>query len=452
MNIIVIVSDTFRLDHLPTEVGTGVIAPNLEAFAERSQRFTNCRIGSFPTIPARADIATGKFAFTFMGWDALPADETTMAACVSREDYLTCGVADTPFLVRNGYGYDRGFDDFIWVRGQRAGAEANDVRMGWTGDDDRFAIRTFTEASAWVSRHDTERFFLYVDTWDPHEPWDPPHHYVKKYLPDYDGELVYPAYWDVEEAGVTERELEIAHACYKAEISMLDDAFGKLTSQLESSGIADETAILFTSDHGFYFGEHGIFGKRRFLWDKKHPMNQARIGERGYYYSCPLHQELTRVPFILFHPHHEPADHDCLVSLCDIAPTILELAGAPEESAMHGKSVLPVIRGNTRDHREIVVSADADAQMMKTISKAVDDVPREVLEVCPATIFDGRWELVYAIEGDPHYLFDAENDPSHTNDLAAEEPEIVKRLHASYVDWLEKHGAPQNCIDPRRNL
>ena len=452
MNIIVIVSDTFRLDHLPEFSENGVIAPNLDKFAKRSQFFTNCRIGSFPTVPARADIATGKFAFTFMGWDALPAVETTMASCMTREGYLTCGVADTPFLVRNGYGYDRGFLDFIWVRGQRAGAEANDVKMGWTSDEDRFAVRTFTEASEWVSRHDDEKFFLYIDTWDPHEPWDPPHHYVQKYLPDYDGELVYPAYWDIEEAGVTDRELEVAHACYRAEISMLDDAFGKLIAQLDKSGIADDTIILFTSDHGFYFGEHGIFGKRRFLWDKKHPMNKARGGERGYYYSCPLHQELTRVPFIIYHPDLEPARHDCLVSLADIAPTVIDLGGAPEVDVMHGRSVVPVIKGEQTEHRDIVVSADADAQMMRTISKAVDDVPREVLEVCPATIFDGKWEFVYAAEGEPHFLYDAENDPDHETDLAAENPDKVAELHSAYVGWLEAHGAPENCIEPRRRL
>jgi arylsulfatase A-like enzyme len=452
MNIIVVVSDTFRLDHFPGFNKTEIFAPNLERFAQNAQVFNNCRLGSFPTVPARADIATGKFAFTFMGWDALPKSQTTMAECMSKAGYLTCGIADNPFLVRNGYGYDRGYQDFIWVRGQRAGPEGRDVKKTWTSENDCFAAHTFTEACNWIERNAEEKFFLYLDPWDPHEPWDPPAHYVKRYLPDYDGEQIYPAYWDVDESGVTERDLEIAHACYKGEITMIDHWFGRMMARIESLGLAEDTVVLFTSDHGFYFGEHNIFGKRRFLWDKKHPMNKVRFGERGYYYSCPLHQELTRVPFVMHHPKLEAKTHDCLLSLCDIAPTVIDMAGSKAPDDMHGRSLVPVLEGTSDAHRDILVSADADAQNLRSTSKAVDDVPREILQVCPATIFDGEWELVYAIEGDPHALYNAKTDPEHRKDVAKDHPEKVRKLHAKYVDWLERHGTQEANIAPRRAL
>ncbi len=88
---------------------------------------------------------------------------------------------------------------------------------------------TFRAASEWLERHARDQFFLYIDTWDPHEPWDPPDYYVRPYYPEYAGEVINPPYWDWREDGYTERQLEIAHARYCGEISMLDRWFGILT-------------------------------------------------------------------------------------------------------------------------------------------------------------------------------------------------------------------------------
>ena len=81
-----------------------------------------------------------------------------MAECMSRSGYLTCGIADNPYLVRNGYGYDRGFQDFIWVRGQRAGVEGRDVRKSWTSENDGFSAQTFTQACDWIERNANPNF------------------------------------------------------------------------------------------------------------------------------------------------------------------------------------------------------------------------------------------------------------------------------------------------------
>src|SRR2546422_993494 len=92
--------------------------PNLDRFARDAVVFDSQLISSFPTMPARADFLTGRFAYTFMGWEPLPQDIETLPALLSEAGYLTMGVVDTPFFIREGYGYDRGFDDFIWIRGQ----------------------------------------------------------------------------------------------------------------------------------------------------------------------------------------------------------------------------------------------------------------------------------------------------------------------------------------------
>ena len=268
MNIIVVVTDTFRRDHLPCYGAADVNTPNLDRFAERALIFEDCYAASFPTVPARADLMTGRYTFTYLPWAPLPQDEVTLADMISAAGYNTAAIADTPFLARRGYGQERGFKEFIYVRGQLHGTEKEyrHQQRQVSEVEGYCAPKTFTEAADWLERHHERPFFLYIDTWDPHEPWDPPAYYVKPYFPDYNHEVIAPTYYDYAADGVTERELEIARACYKGEIAMVDHWFGYLMERVRVLNLLENTAIFFLSDHGFYFGEHGLFGKRRFRW------------------------------------------------------------------------------------------------------------------------------------------------------------------------------------------
>jgi arylsulfatase A-like enzyme len=108
-NLLVIVSDTFRRDHLGAYGNPRIRTPYLDELARSSVVFENHLLSSFPTMPARADLLTGTFAYTFMGWEPLPIHLQTIPALLSEAGYLTMGIVDTPFYVRNGFGYDRGF-------------------------------------------------------------------------------------------------------------------------------------------------------------------------------------------------------------------------------------------------------------------------------------------------------------------------------------------------------
>ncbi|MDP9479479.1 MAG: sulfatase-like hydrolase/transferase [Actinomycetota bacterium] len=117
-NVVVIVADTFRRDHLGAYGNPYIRTPHLDGFARSSVVFDNHVVSSFPTMPARADILTGTFSYAHMGWEPLPRHLMTLPQVLSKAGYLTMGIVDTPFFVRNGFGYDRGFDDFVWIRGQ----------------------------------------------------------------------------------------------------------------------------------------------------------------------------------------------------------------------------------------------------------------------------------------------------------------------------------------------
>src|SRR3989454_11677670 len=103
-----IVAATFRRDPLGAYGNSTIRTPNLDRLAAGSVVFDHHRISSFPTMPARADFLTGRFSFTFMGWEPLPAELDTLPAMLSRAGDLPMGVGDTPVFIRGGYGHDRG--------------------------------------------------------------------------------------------------------------------------------------------------------------------------------------------------------------------------------------------------------------------------------------------------------------------------------------------------------
>ncbi|MBK8023148.1 MAG: sulfatase-like hydrolase/transferase [Chloroflexi bacterium] len=162
LNVILVVSDTLRRDHLPIYADTDVRAPNLTAFAQQALVFDNCYPSSFPTVPARADLMTGRYTFTYLPWGPLPQNEVTLARTLAQAGYATAAIADTPFVARNGYGFDRGFLDFIYVRGQLHGTERDYRQMhrGVSEAEGYCAAKTFQEAVGWLEQHHKRPFFL----------------------------------------------------------------------------------------------------------------------------------------------------------------------------------------------------------------------------------------------------------------------------------------------------
>ena len=202
INVIWIVADTFRRDHMGAYGNSTIRTPSLDALAARSVRFDRHYAAGFPTMPTRADHLTGRWTMSFMGWDPLPAGVTTLAEMLAEYGLNTAASVDTPYYLRNGMNYDRGFQSFFMNPGQDTmwslipqpgyHNEALDVRAAWQNEGDRNAPRTFRTAIEWLEHHYKEDFFLYLDTWDPHEPWDVPAYYTELYWPGYDGEVVLP--------------------------------------------------------------------------------------------------------------------------------------------------------------------------------------------------------------------------------------------------------------------
>lgn len=450
MNIVFICADTLRRDHLGCYGNPWIHTPRLDRLAQESLVFDRYYAASFPTMPTRADYFTGRWTFTYMGWAPLAPGEILLPELMQKAGYTTLGVADTPFFDRQGYNYDRGFREFIRVPGQNVEERAR--RAGLRRfEEDCCACATMVEAAHVLEHYRKDKFFLYVDTWDPHEPWNPPPWYVERYLPEYDGRLIAPCYAKYQEHGFSEEDMRVARATYAGEVSMVDRWVGHLLDALEAMHLMEETAIIFTTDHGFYFGEHdGYFGKMIGTGGTYGAVKKAAIVTQTWFRS-PLYEELAHIPLMVRMPGGKPGRVAGLASAVDLMPTVLEMAGVDGPAIMQGQSLLPATRDPEWAGREVVFTS-APLHNLNDKTRVVDHFLRDVSQYQPVSITGRRWNLHYAAAGEPVELFDLESDPAQSRNVADEHPDEVKRLHGELLQLLEDSPATAENRQVRASL
>ena len=461
MNVIWIVADTFRQDHLGVYGNATVRTPSLDALAAKSVRFDRHYAGGFPTMPTRADHATGRWTMSFMGWEPLPDGETTLAQTLAAGGFHTAAAVDTPFYTRVGMNYDRGFQTFLFHPGQEGSPtrvlqkghhESRDVVAGWRHESDHNAPQTVMNAMRWLERHYKEDFFLYVDMWDPHEPWDAPAYYTEPYWPGYDGEVVQPIYGHWQDSpGMTEEKVRKAHATYMGEIAMVDTWIGYLLRLVENMGLLENTAIIFTSDHGFYFGEHGgLFGKLTF---DKHPEGRLYLhGEEGTTLDhSPLYQELVRLPLLMYMPGAAPGEFGGLTSAIDVMPTVLDMLGQETPGDVQGESLLPRMRDVSLPGREFVVSTIPFANPGDS-TRSFDSISRQLRASPVTTVTAGDWSLLYSMDDGASALHNLAKDPSQEDNIISRHEDEARDLHRYLVKFLRDTNAADHLIATRQDL
>ena len=446
MNIIVIISDTLRRDYLGPYGNDWVRTPNLDAFAREATVFDRYYIGSFPTMPMRFDLMTGHYAFPELGWAPIPAGEIVFQRLLQDAGYVTMLIADHVQMLSPGYNYHQGFHGHKWIRGQAGEpfvtapypvelpCRPDKLRMPESvrrhmrnvyrraSEEDYFVAQTMRAGMRWLEENRThESFLLYLDTFDVHEPWDPPAWYVDMYDPGYEGDVItYPRYDRCDY--LSPAELQHCRALYAGEISLVDHWVGQVIDKVKRLGLWDSTAILFTSDHGYYHGEHGYIGKHTVLNRKE---------------GWPLYEEVCHGPLILRIPGlAEGGRCDVLVQPVDITATLLDIGGVAAPPDRHGRSVLPALRGEADAVRDIAVSShhlrsEADWRIYSTVT-------------------DGEWSLHYAADKAPPELYHLPADPSEQNNVFHEQSDLARRLHSRYVEILAAIGTPEATLELRR--
>src|SRR5439155_17147995 len=185
-----------------------------------------------------------------------------------------------------------------------------------------------------------------------------------------------------------------------------------LLSKLDVLGVADETVVIFTSDHGFYFGEHGYFGKAEWIHDPGAVLSEDAVVPEWFSSSwlltigwSPLYQELTRVPLIVRAPGLEPGRRGALTTAPDIPATILDLAGV-EAAGVQGSSFGKVLAGRAEEHRPLVVSSWPLYFAEGELTSAVDSRPRRIASYMPITATTRSRSLIIGGPSEPPELYD----------------------------------------------
>ena len=466
MNVIWIIADTFRRDVLGAYGNEKIRTPILDTLAAKSMRFNRHYAANFPTVPARADFLTGRWTMSYMFWEPLHENEITLPQLLSAQGIHTCGIVDTPFYIRNHMNYDRGFQTFYEIPGQTmAPKKALENRSLWRDEFDRYAPRTFMESMRWLERHYKEDFFLYIDTWDPHESWDAPNYYTELYMADYDGEIIEPVYGRWREVpGCSEEKVKKALATYWGEVTMVDTWIGYFLKQVENMNLMEKTAIIFTTDHGFYFGEHeGIFGKVIELRDETgklvvpqsdiddtppYPTEDNPVG--GWDYS-PLYEEVTAIPLLIYVPGSKPGTYEGLTSAVDLMPTVMEIMGQEIPSFVEGKSLLPMVKNPSTPGRDYVFTTHLFVNPGECV-RSVDDSPRLMARSSTTTVTTDEWTLIYFVDPGLSELYHLPSDPKQEKNVIQKHPDIARQLHQYLVKFMQDTNVPKQKLEPRLEL
>ena len=370
MNVIVVITDSLRADHVGCYGNPWIQTPNIDRFAGEATLFEQAYSEGLPTMPTRTAFWTGRYTFPFRGWQPFELDDVLLAEVLWDQGFTSALITDVYHMHKPRFNCGRGFDYVQFIRGQEYDpfivdptipvdlTERHKLRVGgddfwkerfeqylrnisgwnwWKSDEDHFVAQVVKAGIQWLeTRKGQDHTFLWLDCFDPHEPWDPPEPYNRMYCPDYQGkDLIDPVPGFVE-GYLTDEELRNVKAQYAGEVTMLDKWIGIFFDELRRMGYFDNSLIIYTTDHGEPFGEHGIVRKAR-PWP---------------------YEELSHIPFILRHP--EGVGHgtqvDALIQTSDLMPTILDFLHVKGPEGMHGKSLLPLVSDGCDQHWEYAYS------------------------------------------------------------------------------------------------
>jgi arylsulfatase A-like enzyme len=442
MNVVLVNLDSLRRDHVGVYGNAWIKTPNLDALARESLRFTRPYPESVPTINARRAIYTGVRTWPFRdwvpqrgetfypaGWQRMPEDQTSLAETLSENGYETALITDTYHQFKPSMNFQRGFGVFDYVRGQERDhfrpmkiisekevdhytVPGNDMSMrekvrqyranvaGRKGEEDWFGPRVFLRGMEYleVAVKVGGPFFLVVDSFDPHEPWDPPECYANMYgRPTGRGEPIAPNYGPSDY--LEDDELARMRALYAGEVTLTDRWFGRFVDRMSDLGLLENTLLIAFSDHGVSLGEHGYTGKvAQAIWP-----------------------ELKDIVFYIRHPEGRGAGRtsDFRAGFQDISPTVLGAMGIEPAQPPDGQDLGRILEGKSPEAKRPYVTLGYG-----NYSWAEDD----------------DWALSVRNDGEEPRLYDLKKDPGMNRNVATGNRDVVARMWEGYV--LEDAGGP----------
>jgi arylsulfatase A-like enzyme len=375
-DVLLVVIDTLRADHLGAYGYTRARTPTIDALARQATVFENAMAHAPHTIPSMLQLMTSRYDQSV----EIAPRERSLAQVLQARGYDTLAVVENPNFEQHptAHGLMRGFRRFY-----RNGVLDGNSLAQQLYKTDTSADAVTTQALRAVRTRDRSRpLFLWVHYFDPHDPYLPPYADDLEGLSRgsssaYNGDLrATDLYQQARPAPLAAADREHILALYDAEIRHVDQALGDLLEGLRRERLLEQAVFVLASDHGESFGEHDVWTHGRSAWD----------GE-------------IHVPLIVRRPGQRDGRRVReAVGLVDVMPTILDLARVPRaDLQLDGSNALLTPRG-------------------------------------PAFLFWKEWQVVRTAEwkllqyGPDVHLFDMTTDPDERRDVAAQQPQVVARL------------------------
>ena len=381
-NILLIVLDTTRGDHLSSYGYSRRTSPNLDKLANESVIYTRALANSNSTLPSHASLFTGKLPYSHGAkfdpkgpvslYDALTAqeefkiirtgllaeNEKTLAELLKQAGYITGAIVAGPWL-KKVFGLQKGFDFY------------DDENISTTRG--RRARNVSAQALKWLKENHEKNFFLFLNYFDPHSPYTAP----KKFSAAFSKSL-----------GKKATKEEKMNAYYDGEILYMDHFIGRVLDFLKVLNVYDDTWIIVTADHGELLGEHGM----------------VRHGKS-------LYQEEVYIPLLMKYPKGEvrPYRSDMPIQLIDILPTICKRLNITIPEGIQGMA------SSSIDHPIV-----AEAYTKNYTTRA---------------IFIGNYKFIWKSNGE-HMLFNLKDDPSENNNLIKQDVGHAKSLKDDLINYL----------------
>jgi arylsulfatase A-like enzyme len=460
MNVIVVVCNSLHLGFLGPYGNGWIETPNLDRLAAEGVVFDHHFPENLTTIPTRRSWWTGRYGFADpeQGWTPLRPDEPILPDLLWDKGVRTALISDVPMLRDVGYGFGRGFDEVVWVRGQgydplvppgdpraRGVRLADEPGLRLPPDDDpdfdlwtrrweqflrnRAALRTDVEENTgvartvgaaidWLERRGEEKdpFVLWLDLFSPHGPWDPPEPYRDQYAAEEPDEFEAGEEGDLVEEEGDEIDLEAVPVLIDVPAGAVGDVIDEV-ELLRLRRTYAGTVTLVDRWLGELFEAVKRLGRGDdtlvvFTSDQGEP-----LGEHGYVrrFRPWLYEELIHTPLILRMPggRFGGMRHQGLVQTVDLLPTVLAALGLPPRDDLHGHDLLPLVRGERAKVRDYAcLGMDAEEFAIRT----------------------HMWHLTLPVETDPDdpprgpELYRKPEDRWDQNDVAGLHPDVAEHL------------------------
>ncbi|MBK6577574.1 MAG: sulfatase [Sandaracinaceae bacterium] len=382
-NVVVLLIDTLRADKLrPFNPRSRVEAPTIDALAQAGAVFELAQSPENWTKPSVASVLTGLYPMTHRQKtesSSLPPSAVLLSEHLKEQGFRTASFIANGY-VSDRFGFNQGWDHYT-----------NYIREGKSTE----AENVFAEAATWIEANRGERFFTYIQTIDPHVPYDPPAEYLRRYdaRTDYAGQvqprmtpdLLVGAKRNPPTVVFDESDRRRLDALHDGEITQHDHFFGRFLAKLEELGLTEDTLVVVVSDHGEEFDDHGSYG-----------------------HGHSVYQELLHVPLMFRLPGRIPANVRIphAVSTLNIPATVTEFLGVPAMGTQEGSSLVNLMLGVNAPGPRVAFSDFQDERRVITTS---------------------RWKFI--VRGNlTSTLFDLQQDPRERQQLPAGASPVAQRF------------------------